>query len=49
MTENFKRLVKGNALPQIIKAINYLQPAVKNQLMTEYKTNSVEALALKLQ
>lgn len=45
----FKQLVKGNPIPSIISAINFLQPSAKESLMKEYNVNSVEALAFKLQ
>lgn len=48
VTENFKQLVKGNPISQIVKAINFLQPKVKQQLMSEYNVNNVEELAFKL-
>lgn len=48
-TENFKMLVKGNPIPSIIAAINFLQPSAKKSLMEEYAVDSVEALAFKLQ
>ena len=48
-TENFKMLVKGNAIPSIIQAINFLQPSAKDALMKEYNVDSIESLAFKLQ
>ena len=33
MTAPFKRLVKGNDISSIIRAIEYLQPKVRNKLM----------------
>lgn len=48
-TSMFKQLVKGNPIPSIISAINFLQPSAKESLMEEYNVNSVEALAFKLQ
>lgn len=48
-TSMFKQLVKGNPIPSIISAINFLQPSAKESLMKEYNVNSVEALAFKLQ
>jgi hypothetical protein len=49
LPQNFKELVKGNPISQIKKAITYLQPGFRQQLMTEYKVDSVDALAIKLQ
>lgn len=49
ITTNFKNLVKGNSIPSIIRAIDFLQPSVKQSLMKEYNVDSVEALAFKLQ
>lgn len=48
-TENFKQLVKGNPVSQIVKAINFLQPKFRQQLMSEYGVKTVEELAFKLQ
>ena len=49
MTASFKRLVKGNGINSIIRAIEYLQPKVRNKLMEEFNTDSIEDLAKKLQ
>lgn len=49
MTAPFKRLVKGNDVSSIIQAIKYLQPKVRNKLMEEFNTTSIEDLAKKLQ
>ena len=46
-TENFKQLVKGNSINNIIIALN-MAPKVKEQLMKEYKVKSIEELAFKL-
>lgn len=48
-TSMFKQLVKGNPIPSIISAINFLQPSAKESLMKEYNVDSVETLAFKLQ
>lgn len=47
--ENFRKLVKGNALSSIITALNMVASSVKQELMAEFKANSVDELAIKLQ
>lgn len=46
-TKNFKQLVKGNSINNIITALN-MAPKIKEELMREYKVNSIEELAFKL-
>lgn len=46
--QNFKELVKGNPVSNIITALNMVSSAVRSELMKEYNVNSVDALAIKL-
>lgn len=47
-SNNFKSLVKGNPVSQVIRALKMASPSVRNELMQEYSVNSIEALAVKL-
>jgi len=47
--ENLKRLVKGNNLESIIRALKLAKPVVRKTLMIEYNASSIQELALKLQ
>lgn len=47
--ENFKALVKGGSIDNIIKALNYWDNSLREELMQEYNASSIEELAFKLQ
>lgn len=47
--ENFKKLVKGNSIDNIIKALGMVQTYMLNELMEDYKCSSIEELAFHLQ
>ena len=47
--ENFKNLVKGGSVDNIIKALYYWDSNLREELMQEYNASSIEELALKLQ
>lgn len=47
-SENFKKLVKGNSIGNIVTALKMLQNSTKNELLKEYNVSSIEELAFKL-
>lgn len=47
-SNNFKSLVKGYPISQIIRALKMVSPPVRNELMQEYNVNNIEDLAVKM-
>lgn len=47
--ENFKALVKGNSIGNIVKALRMVQSYMLDELMSDYNCSSIEELAVKLQ
>ena len=45
---NFKNLVKGNPVSQIIRALNMVSSSVVEELKQEYNAKNIDELAIKL-